>query len=165
MSRKISLRRKDEHTLTLSGLDSFFADLLREIPVAGIPGSAAEERLFPAPTAGLDLETDADWSEYVRPELEAQFSESRNRVAEDLKTLRDLGRKGLELDIPDAHRWEWVHGLNQARLVLAASHGLGEAELEEMVPLTPAAAMAAFQIQFYAVLQEWLLTDFEDCPE
>ncbi len=162
MSRRISLRRKDPQTLTLSGLDAFFADLLREIPMAGTPGALSEDRLFPSPTEGRDREADADWREYVRPELEEQFSESRSRIAADLELMRDTGRKGFELDIPEANRWEWIHGLNQARLALATVHGLGEEELEELIPLQPAAAMAAFQIQFYALLQEWLLTEFQE---
>jgi hypothetical protein len=159
MSRKLILERKDEQTLRLSGLDVFLTRLLQEIPSAGEPGPACEGRFFPKPTGGQDARVDADWGQYVRPELEGLFSESRSRVAKDLEGIRPTGRGGYAVEIPEAHRWEWIHGLNQARLALATIHGLGEAELEKKVPLEPSASFAAFQIQFYALLQEWLLSD------
>jgi len=165
MSRKLTLKRKDADTLTLSGLDSFLCEMLQSIPVLGTPGEASAERFFPSPTGGKEAQVDEDWASYVRPELEEQFSETRNCIAEDLKKMRDKGRSGMELDIPDIHRWQWIHGLNQARLALATVHGLGEAELEQNVPLQAPAAMAAFQIQLYGLLQEWLLTEFSDDEE
>lgn len=159
MSRRLTLRRKDAHTLTLGGLDSFLAGILREVPETGEPGPSEESRFFPAPTGGKHPELDRDWETYVRSELKEGFGEARRRVAEDLEKVRDLGRRGMEVDIPEAHRWEWVHALNQARLALATRHGLGEAELEEKVPLEGEAALAAFQVQFYGLLQEWLLAE------
>lgn len=159
MSRKLILERKDEHTLRLSGLDTFLTRLLQEVPSAGEPGPACEARFFPKPTAGQDSKADGDWKQFVRPELEELFSESRRRIARDLEGICATGRGGYALEIPEANRWEWIHGLNQARLALATVHGLGEAELEKKVPLEPSASFAAFQIQFYALLQEWLLSD------
>jgi len=161
MSRKLILKRKDESTLTLAGLDAFLARLLHEIPAAGEPGPACESRFFPAPTRGVAPQVDGDWKNFVRPELEASFSESRNRIAEDLKRIREVGRGGYELDVPRENRWEWVHGLNQARLALATIHGLGEQELDRKVPMEASASFAAFQIQFYALLQEWFLAEEE----
>jgi hypothetical protein len=159
MSRKLILERKDEQTLRLSGLDAFLTRLIQEIPATGDPGPACESRFFPPLTGGRDPRMDGDWKQFVRPELEELFSESRRRIARDLEGLRPTGRGCYALEIPEANRWEWIHGLNQARLALAAIHGLGEAELEKKVPLEPSASFAAFQIQFYALLQEWLLAD------
>ncbi|MEY5025984.1 MAG: hypothetical protein RLZZ244_1512 [Verrucomicrobiota bacterium] len=163
MSRRLSLSRKDEKTLLLSGLDEFLAGVLLRVPREGAPDEASEERFFPSPTEGQDLRTEEDWEEHVRPELEARFGAARAVVASDLQGMRAGAKRGREVEIPEAHRWEWIHALNQARIALAARHRIGEGELEDgVVGGKGEMAMAVFQVQFYGVLQEWLLAGGEE---
>jgi hypothetical protein len=158
MSQRMTLRMKDDETLVLSGLDEFLTGLLREIPGAGVPSAASRERFFPKPTGGLHPETDGDWQDFVQPELEGRFSQNRDRVAEDLKGLRDLGRAGWEVEIPLGHVGQWIHALNQARLALSCENELGDRELEEDFPPPGKRGVMLFQIRFYGLLQEWMLS-------
>ena len=158
MSRKLTLRAKDAQTLVLSGLDEFLGSLMRDIPLLGTPSSGSEGRLFPDPTGGREAEADADWREFVRPELEDQFALNRDVVEEDLQEMRDCRSGGLEVEIPRAHLPQWIHALNQARLALNTLHGLGERELEEDTEVSGEEGLVLFRIQFYGLLQEWMLS-------
>lgn len=158
MSRKLTLRAKDSKTLVLAGMDEFFGSLLREIPLLGTPASGSERRLFPDPTGGRDPDADADWQEFVRPELEEHFAMNRDVVEEDLQGIRDAGAGGLEVEIPLAHLSQWIHALNQARLALNAQYNLGDRDLEEDTDLSAEEGLVLFRIQFYGLLQEWMLS-------
>lgn len=157
MSIRLSLLPKDENTLLLSGLDEFLAGILREIPSAGTPSEANEARLFPCPTSGAEPEADEEWNQFVRPELEQLFADHRQLVARDLQGLRDCGARGLEVDIPIAHLGAWIHSLNQARLALTELHALQEKEVDEENPQFGLRGVVVFQVQFYGLMQEWLL--------
>jgi hypothetical protein len=158
MSQRMTLRMKDGETLVLSGLDEFLCGLLREIPGAGVPSAASRERFFPKPTAGCHPEADEDWQDFIEPELEDRFSQNRSRVSEDLRGLQDRGRAGWELEIPMGHVGQWIHALNQARLALTCVNGLGDRELDEDVPPPGPRGVLLFQIRFYGLLQEWMLS-------
>jgi hypothetical protein len=158
MSRKLTLRKKDPKTLVFGGMDDFFGSLLREIPLMGTPSSGSERRLFPDLTGGRESGADADWRELVRPELEEHFAQNRDVVEEDLQGIRDNGADGLEVEIPLAHLNQWIHALNQARLALNAQYDLGDRDLEEDTDLSGEEALALFRIQFYGLLQEWMLS-------
>ena len=158
MSRKLTLRAKDAQTLVLSGMDEFLGSLMRDIPLLGTPSSGSEGRLFPDPTGGREAEADADWREFVRPELEDHFALNRDVVEEDLQKLRDSKSGGLEVEIPRAHLPQWIHALNQARLALNARYDLGERELEEDTEVSGEEGLVLFRIQFYGLLQEWMLS-------
>ena len=158
MSRKLTLRTKDSKTLILSGMDEFLGGLMRDIPLLGTPSSQSEQRLFPDPTGGREAEADADWREFVRPELEDYFAANRDVVEEDLEGLRESKGGGLEVEIPMAHLPQWIHALNQARLALNTKHNLGERELEEDDELSGEVGLVLFHIQFYGLLQEWMLS-------
>lgn len=162
MSQRMTLRMKDTETLVLEGLDEFLLGLLREIPRAGVPSAASRERFFPKPTAGRHPEADGDWQDFVEPELEDRFSQNRNRVAEDLRGLQDRGRAGWELEIPKGHVGPWIHALNQARLSLSCVHGLGDRELDEDIPPPGTRGVVLFQVRFYGLLQEWMLSLTEE---
>ncbi len=157
MSRRLTLQVKDAQTLVLSGLDDFLSDILCRIPEAGAPHPDSDARLFPPLSAGREPEMDADWKEFVRPELESQFSWNRDVVAEDLKGLRSEGRRGITIEILQAHVPAWVHALNQARLSLVARHSVSEEALEEGSLVPGLEGLALFQIQFYGMLQEWMI--------
>ena len=157
MSIQLTLLPKDAETLLLAGLDEFLAGLLREVPSAGTPSEGNESRLFPDPTRGREPEADEDWSQYVRPELEEWFADNRQVVARDLKGLCDRGARGMEMEIPLAHLGAWIHALNQARLALTELHRLQERELDEDLEASGLRGLVLFQVQFYGLMQEWLL--------
>jgi hypothetical protein len=162
MSEQLVFRHKDEDTFILSGLDDFLMGLVAEIPKAGVPSREASMRIFPSPTAGADAEADAEWETFVKPDLDSQFALNRNRVAIDLKGVRHKGKAGFEMEIPAANLPAWIHALNQARLCLTVAHNLGEKELEGSARLHGPSGIAIFQIQFYGILQEWMLAVTKD---
>jgi hypothetical protein len=157
MNRQLTLKVKDPETLVLSGLDDFLVELVRRIPADGAPHPDSDERLFPAPSRGREPEMDAEWVDFVRPELEEQFGRNRDRVTEDLHALRKQGPLGMELEIPQRHVPSWVHALNQARLSLVARHKISDEALEDSSFFTGPQGLVLFQIQFYGLLQEWLI--------
>ena len=157
MSCRLTLGSKDPQTLVLSGLDDFLSELLRRIPDAGAPHPDTDARLFPRPSHGREPEMDAEWAEFVRPELEAQFEWNRDRVAEDLLALRQVEGRGMVIEIPQSHVPAWVHSLNQARLSLVTRHKVEDEALEDGRILPGAHGLILFQIQFYGLVQEWLM--------
>jgi hypothetical protein len=158
MSRKLTLRSKDPNTLVLSGLDDFLGAILRDVPSLGTPSAGSERRLFPDPTGGRETHTDADWRELVRPELEEHFAMNRDLVRDDLEQMRSARGGVFELEIAVAHLPQWIHALNQARLALDAQHHIGEREVDEESELSGEEGLVLFQIQFYGLLQEWMLS-------
>jgi len=162
MSQQLVFRYKDDDTFVLSGLDDFLMGLVVEIPKAASPSGNASKRIFPSPTAGADSEADAEWETFVKPDLDAQFAFNRDRVALDLKGVRHAGKAGFEMEIPAANLPAWIHALNQARLCLSSAHNLGEKELEGSARLHGPSGIAIFQIQFYGILQEWMLAVTKD---
>ncbi len=157
MSRRLTLQAKNSEILLLSGLDDFLTELLLKLPEAGAPHPDSDSRLFPSLSGGTEPEMDDEWREFVRPELEAQFEGNRDRVEEDLTALRASGGNEMELEIPQLHVGAWIHALNQARLSLVARHRIKDEVLEEGPLLPGLEGMILFQIQFYGVLQEWLI--------
>jgi hypothetical protein len=158
MSRKLTLRSKDPETLVLSGLDEFLGSILRDVPEIGTPSAGSEGRLFPDPTGGREGQMDADWREFVRPELEEHFAMNRDVVREELQRMRAARGGAFELEISVAHLPQWIHTLNQARLALDAQHQIGERHFGEEFELSGEEGLALFQIQFYGMLQEWMLS-------
>jgi hypothetical protein len=157
MSRRLVLQSKNAETLLLSGLDDFLAELLRQIPEAGNPTPESEARLFPSPSGGKEPEIDEEWHEFVRPELESQFSQNRDVVAADMLRIQGSARNGFGLEIPQKHVPAWIHALNQARLSLVARHHVKDEVLEEGTPQPGVQGLVLFQIQFYGLIQEWLV--------
>src|SRR6476620_4343263 len=129
----MNVKRLDEHTVGLLGLDSIFRELLHQIVPSADPGddAAAKGRIFASPTAGKEPEFDAEWRSYVEPGLRELFQSHLDVVAND---LRDLPRQPKEepsmLAIPMGHLDHWLGALNQARLALASRYHLEEQDLE-----------------------------------
>lgn len=87
------LQRRPDGSVLLSQIDKWHLGALRKIPALADPGSSekARKRLFPDPYANAgdaSAEQQEDWDQFVRPDLEALFSGSLERVAADLKTAR-----------------------------------------------------------------------------
>ena len=157
MSRRLTLRPRDAHTLLLSGLDSFLSALLHEVPEAAATHPASDARLYPSPTLGQDPGADEEWGQFVRPGLEDYFAGKRSIMEADLASVRACADGSLEVDIPVAHVHSWIHSLNQARLSLAAQFDISAEEMDSGQAGEGEKGLILFRIQFYGILQEWLL--------
>ena len=152
--------RQDEKTVGLRELDLFSCELLHQIPSSADPSGseAATSRIYTSPTHGAEPEFDEEWVEYVGPDLKHCFESSLETVQADLQSLKQSGEDDVyELAIPVTHLEAWIHGLNQARLVLAARYDFGESEMEKMPLSGDIRALALYQIHFYGYLQERFL--------
>jgi hypothetical protein len=157
----MNFQRTQRGGVTIAEIDPFFFDILGGIPeAAGSDHPAVQERLFSSPTEGEDPELEQDWSEYVEPDLRKHFEEGMSRVEEDLARMSVDSESGYGmLEIPAEHIDAWLLGLNQARLALSAQHGFTEEEMEQKARLKMGKrAMALFQVNFYGILQEALLS-------
>jgi hypothetical protein len=152
----------DSNTIAIGPIDLFCCELLRQIRVSAEPGdsAAARARLFPRPTRGQDAGIDRDWREYVEPELEQLFESHLDRIDKDMEGFPsgDPDIDDQVLHIPVSHLEAWIHGLNQARLAIAARYDFTEADMDGQVPVEgDERALALFQMHFYAVIQECFL--------
>ena len=161
----MKIHRLNARTIALEEIDSFLAQLLRQIPTSADPSgsAAAGVRLFPSPTGGRDPETDEDWRELIEPDLRELFDDAVGVVRDDLKKFRGADDDAEQtLRLPVRHLEAWIHALNQARLALAARHDFAEPELEREIPAEgDERAFALFQIHFYGLLQEFFLRQLE----
>ena len=136
-------------------------DLLNKILVAGDPSgnAAAESRLYPAPADQTETGLIRDWTEFVRPEIERGFAESRELIGADLATAKLESGRLSRLTFPTNHVESWLVVLNQARLVLVEVHKFTERELTaHLLPLSfTRRQLVLIQINFYAAIQERLI--------
>lgn len=141
-------------------------ELLRRVPEGADPGdnAAARSRLFSAPShEPAEGELVEDWRQYVEPELRRLFLTTLEVIEGDLQKLQIDKRNGEgSLVIPLRHLESWVHGLNQARLALAARYDFSEREMERLLPPgSDPRARALLQVRFYGLLQELFLRELE----
>lgn len=163
----MQIHRLDAQTVALEDLDPFCAKLLRKIPQHADPTghAAAEARLFSTPTHGAEPQADAEWKEYVEPDLRQLFIDTVNVVKEDLAGLATTGSKSQTLRLPLSHLEAWVHALNQARLALAARYDFTERDMDHQLTLdTGPRALALFEVRFYGLLQEFFLQQLDADP-
>lgn len=150
--------------LRFAGLDIFFVELLRQIPISADPGDCApaRDRLYPG--VGGDPAANEEWREYVQPGLEHLFKTAAQTVRDDLEKFEHKGEahENWALEIPAAHFEPWLNVLNQARLSLAARFEFTEAEMDRHSPrnLETIRELSLFQVHFYGFLQECLLQGF-----
>ena len=141
-------------------MDAFLTEMLRQLPACADPQGSEEatKRLYPKPSTSTEL--NQEWIEYVQPELRQLFQTANATVSADLKTLSEEADQGFKLRIPLAHADQWLSTLNQARLVLAERNGFGEADISANTRpvLRSVRDVQLFQIHFYGVLQELLLS-------
>jgi hypothetical protein len=156
-------RKKD--ALVIADLDSFLAELLRQIPDSTNPAgeSQAEARLFTHPSE--EKEICAEWKSYVEPELRRLFRSATETVADDLKQLNgnEKSFRNRTLAIPLEHADAWLNTLNQARLVIAAKYKFSDEELNDhdRSPIGSRRDLGLFQINFYGFLQEFILREIQ----
>ena len=158
MIQRLLFQTNEDGSVLLGGLDEFLVTLIRDLPEVGSPEPESEPRLFPSLTEGRQPEADADWAEFVRPELEAHFQVNRDRVLADCLKIRQDGQRSFTLEIPQESAPAWIHAINQARLSLAAKYHFSEEQLEHGNVGEGPERLAMFQMQFYGMLQEWLLS-------
>lgn len=172
----------DDGVIFLAELEPYFTRLLAQLPACADPGAhpAARARLFSSPTAAEAEEgLREDWRELVEPELAHLFITAQETVAADLRALPPLATLGLEggpadylpgtgeLRIPRRHFDAWLSTLNQARLVLAARHGIGEQETSPDLSALPSErrARAVLHLYFHEVAGQSLLAPPTDAHE
>lgn len=135
------------------------------------------QRLFPkAFEASENHEAwEKDWREYIVPDLSSEFEDHLDEVLADLNLLElqidevhpDV--QCYELKIPVEHGQAWYSSLNQARLALEVRYhfSLLKEDLdwenmpevdEEEEPAVTERLTAYMRYEFYALIQEWLLT-------
>ncbi len=160
----MEFHHQDEQHLSIRNLPGPLAALIMAIPEVARASNDEDvaERIFPTPSDAEDP-IRKEWQEFVIPELQQLFQEARDTVAKDLKAMglsKGEITKGLfSLVIPKQNIEAWLHCLNQARLVLASRIQYREGESAGLSLKSPPTdrEMKIFQIDFYALLQEWLL--------
>ena len=162
----MTVSRLDEQTIAIGELDLLGVELLQQIAISAEPADNVEahERLFPSPTGGRDRTLDGDWESYVEPGLRELFQSHLEIIAEDLADFPPaLPQDTHTLVLPVKHLEAWIHGLNQARLALAARYTFTEKEMEGRFPMEgDERALALFQVHVYGFLQECFLRQLGD---
>ena len=160
------IRRCNDQTVELGGIDLLCCELLRQIVVSAQVDDypAARERLYSSPSHGREPEFDQDWKDYVEPDLRDMFRSSQEVVQAALKDFPpEKPAHSYTLHIPVKHLEAWIHVLNQARLALSARFGFTEHDMEEAIPFEgDQRALVLFQVHFYGFLQECFLRQLED---
>lgn len=153
-------RRIDEETIEISGIGFLEGAILWRLSAAADPrGSrAAEERLASRPTGGAEPGRDDEWKEYVLPELQTLFASAVEIVRMDLVGSWLSPGTDASVRVPVHHVEAWLIALNQARLALAARHGLTEKTMTARPPdnLDPE-TLARLFVDFFGGLQQLLL--------
>lgn len=160
----MQLRRLDEHTMVLKGLDILCCELLHQIAVsAEMDDDVVQSRLFSSPTRGAEPAIEEDWEELVHPELKSTFHSALEIVKSDLADFPSPEpAETYTLYIPVKHLEAWIHSLNQARLALAARNGFTERDMERSIPTEgDTRALALFQVHFYGFLMECFLREVD----
>lgn len=154
----MEISQTEEKSLLLARIDPFIAELLRRVPASADPSGSedARARIFSSPTEDpAEDEFTEDWQQFVEPELAKLFQSALQVIQRDLKKLRiDSANGEGTLSVAYDHLESWIHGLNQARLVLSERHQFSEEEMEK--PPLRAADPRFFilaQMRLYADLQ------------
>lgn len=158
----MEISRPNETTFLFGRIDPVLAELMRRIVPSADPGDSekAKARIFSSPTDEVEEERFfQDWQELVQPELAKLFQSSIEIVEGDLKKMRSNPATGeATLSLPSDHLEAWIHGLNQARLVLTERFQLHEDDLEsEPPPADDPRSFMLLQLHMYAYLQELFL--------
>ena len=158
-------RRIDAETIEVSGICFVEGALLWRLAAAADPrgSTAAEQRLASSLTAGAEPVLDEEWKEHVLPELRTLFASAVEIVRSDLVGSWLSPGSDAAVRVPVAHIEPWLIALNQARLALAARHGLTEATMnqrpsDDLHPRT----LARLFVDFFGGLQQLLLEAAED---
>jgi hypothetical protein len=91
----MTLQRLKDGSVRITQIDEWHLEMLRNIPSLASTGEneKARQRLFPRPFAESEVteENFRDWEEFVRPGIEQLFSDSLQRVSQDIEgAARDV---------------------------------------------------------------------------
>ncbi len=163
------LDKSDPENLLLADIPAPLAVMLIGVPdigEAGVEGPAAD-RLFPEPSRQFDENLNEEWREYVVPGIKDLFASSREILRADLSSLSlqileaadGAASTFFSVEFPRDHAMAWLNALNQARLVLAERINYTEKDSSRFDPHVPPTerGMAVYQIELFAIVQEWLL--------
>jgi hypothetical protein len=130
----LRVRPIDDKQIRISHIDPVLADCLYELPeiVEKRDLPAAHARLFPNPT-DKDEKANADWQQFVAPDLRHLFVSAGEVVARDLTALKPEPRdpSRLQVTFPAEHVNAWMSALNQARLILAELFAVDERDIDD----------------------------------
>jgi hypothetical protein len=132
---------------------------LRAVPVlADASGhEGAMRRLFPGPVAEADAdpEDEAEWDEFVRPELEERFAANLEEFAAGLAA--ESG-EGDQLRIAPDQVESWYLALNQARLVMSERFGIDTGDVDRTMELVAEGKLETlYHYELYTELCGWLV--------
>ena len=158
----MKIERLNHETVAIGPVDLLGRELLHQIRSSAEPGDslAVKQRLFPAPTREKKSDFRQEWKEYVEPELAELFASHLDVIEKDLQGFpqEDDDKRRHTLHIPVKHLEAWIHGLNQARLAIAARNHFTERDMDGPIPLEgDERALALFQVWFYGILEESFL--------
>ena len=145
-----------EKHIRISGIPPILVVMLRELPeILELRDSPdARDRLFPDPTAA-DETANEEWRQVAGPELRHLFVSAGETVARDLTalTVDKSGSEEHQITFPVEHVNAWMSALNQARLILAAVHGIDDKAMNrtEFDPKSPK-DLAALRIHLLGYL-------------
>ena len=161
--------------LRLLEVPTGFYEQLSMLPKVCEPGDdeTIQRRLFPSPIDAEeegDLRTSAeeDWTDFVRPELEAAFDSDMLMVMTDLADAEVSEETDEEvyyqIEIAGAHSSSWFQVLNRARIVLSLRHRLpfSEYPLEEGETVALERLLASHLSDTYAGIMELLVRQMSE---
>lgn len=166
----MELLNHDDGTWSLRKITELEHLMLNRIVDAADPSDcdAAARRLHPSPIApGASVAPDelasaeADWEEYIEPDLRAAFRGSLDVVGSDVATATQSTKGGnvlYEIEVPKAHAEDWCSALNQARLVIHCRYDLPDEDGEMGRDSDPETWMAMLQSEIYGIVMEFLVT-------
>ena len=165
---QLRVQREGVKRIRISGLEPYMVNCLLSLIeiLEDVDVSPARDRLYPNPTRG-DEKINAEWERLVTPELRHLFVSATETVARDLTGLKpDPQNASLsEIVFPTPHLNAWMCALNQARLVLAESFGVTEADMNTIdFPILDTKAIGIMKIHLLGGLLA-LLVELESEPE
>jgi len=167
----MELLNHDDGTWSLRKVSELEHLMLSRIVGAADPVDCgeAERRLYPSPIIpGAPLapdevvSADADWEEYIEPDLREAFRGALEVVGSDIaKATSSNTKEGnlfYEINVPKTHADDWCSALNQARLVIHYRHDLPDEDGEVGDDLDPEMWMAMLQSEIYGIIMDFLVT-------
>lgn len=122
----------DEKTLRLTGIAPLVADCLQCLDeiLAQRDSPKVRQRLFPVPST--DEAINAEWEQFVGPDLRHLFVTAAETVLRDLTALEadPQDKKCFQVAFSAAHLDAWMSAINQARLILSEKFHITEREME-----------------------------------
>lgn len=152
----IRLEVVDEKTVRLTDINPLVADCLQSLGeiLAQRDAPAARRRLLPKPSA--DETINAEWEQFVTPDLRHLFVTAAETVMRDLTALDAVPERPdyFCVAFPAVHRDAWMSAINQARLILSEQFHVTDLAMERR-DLDPRSAADLALVRIH--LLGWLL--------